>query len=186
MIFIKNTKKLERLKFKKIRLQSSLIEREGVKKNIEIYINSLDKNQWINKYFAVYWPLKDEVDLRDLKEKYPLALPKCETNSKLDFYAWDKTPLKKDKEGIPAPYKSKLLNHKQISHIFVPCLSIDEKLNRLGYGGGYYDKLRSQKNWKSIPCIGVLTDKCLSKNLLVKAYWDIPLDGYITNNKIFI
>ena len=85
-----------------------------------------------------------------------------------------------------APNNSNLLNSSQISYIFIPCLSVDKKLNRLGYGGGYYDKLRSNKDWRLIPSIGVLTDKCVSKNFLTKEKWDIPLNGFITDNEISI
>ena len=179
-------KNLERLKFKKIRSESSLSERKSVKENVEKYIITLDKNKWINKFFAIYWPLKDEVDLRELRGKYPLALPKCNSDKRLDFYIWDETPLIKDQEGIYAPSNSNLLFSSQISCIFVPCLSVDKNLNRLGYGGGYYDKLRSNKNWRLIPCIGILTDKCVSKSLLRQDNWDIPLNGFITDNQILI
>ncbi len=179
-------KSFERVKFKKIRSESSLSERKCVKANVESFIKNLDKNKWINKFFAIYWPLKDEVDLRELRKKYPLALPKCNSRKSIEFYIWDDTPLVKDQEGIFAPNNSNLLNSRQISYIFVPCLSVDKKLNRLGYGGGYYDKLRANKDWRLIPCIGVLTDKCVSKRLLTKNYWDIPLSGFITDNKILI
>tara|TARA_B100000963_G_scaffold272796_1_gene240955 strand:+ start:260 stop:805 length:546 start_codon:yes stop_codon:yes gene_type:complete len=179
-------KSFERIKFKEIMSESSLSERESVKKNVERFITTLDKNKWINKFFAIYWPLKNEVDLRELRRKYPLALPKCNGNKRIDFYVWDEVPLIKDEEGILAPNNSNLLNSRQISYIFVPCLSIDKKFNRLGYGGGYYDKLRSHKDWRLIPCIGVLTNKCVSKNLLTKDNWDIPLSGFITDNEILI
>ena len=179
-------KSLERLKFKKIRSQSSLSERNSVKENVKQYIINLDKKKWINKFFAIYWPLKDEVDLLELKKNYPLALPKCNSNKRLDFYIWDEAPLIKDHEGIFAPNNSNLLRSSQISYIFVPCLSVDKKLNRLGYGGGYYDKLRSKKDWRLIPCIGVLTDKCISESFLTKDNWDIPLNGFITEKKILI
>tara|TARA_Y100000589_G_scaffold255878_1_gene244953 strand:+ start:479 stop:1024 length:546 start_codon:yes stop_codon:yes gene_type:complete len=179
-------KSLERIKFKRIRSESSLSERECVTGNVENFLSTLDKKKWINKFFAIYWPLEDEVDLRGLRKKYPLALPKCNSKKRLDFYIWDEAPLVKDQEGIFAPNNTNLLNPRQISHIFVPCLSVDKKLNRLGYGGGYYDKLRSNEDWKLIPCIGVLTNKCLSKNLLTKDIWDIPLSGFITNNELLI
>ena len=179
-------KSLERVKYKKIMSESSLSERKTVKKNVEKFIMTLDKNKWINKFFAIYWPLQDEVDLRELKKKYPLALPKCNSKKRLDFYIWDNTPLIKDQEGIFAPNNSNLLNSSQISYIFVPCLSVDKKLNRLGYGGGYYDRLRANKDWRLIPCIGVLTNKCVSKSFLTKNNWDIPLNGFITDNEIFI
>ena len=179
-------KSLERIKFKKIRSKSTFSERKSVSENVEKFIKTLDKNKWINKFFAIYWPLKDEVDLRELRKKFPLALPKCNLSKRIDFYIWDDTPLIKDPEGIFAPNNSDKLKSSQISYIFVPCLSVDKKLNRLGYGGGYYDKLRANKDWRLIPCIGVLTNKCVSKSFLTKDNWDIPLNGFITDNEIFI
>ena len=179
-------KSYERVKFRKKMSESSLTERKSVKENVERFIINLDKNEWINKFFAIYWPLKDEVDLRELRKKYPLALPKCNSRKKIDFYIWDDSPLVKDQEGIFAPNNSNLLNSRQISYIFVPCLSVDKNLNRLGYGGGYYDKLRAKKDWKLIPCVGVLTNKCVSKSFLTKDHWDIPLNGFITDTEILI
>ena len=70
--------------------------------------------------------------------------------------------------------------------IFLPCLSVDQKLVRLGYGGGYFDKLREDENWRNIPCIGLLTANCLSKKSLTKADWDIPISGFITENEILV
>ena len=61
---------------------------------------------------------------------------------------------------------------------------VDKTPIRLGYGGGYFDRLRADKNWKEIPCIGLLTSNCLSKNLLTRANWDIPLSGIITEKEI--
>ena len=179
-------KSLERIKFKKIMSESSLSERNSVKENVERFLMTLNKNKWIEKFCAIYWPLKGEVDLRELKKKYPLALPKCNSSGSIDFYIWDDAPLIKDEEGISAPNNSSLLNSRQISYIFVPCLSIDKKFNRLGYGGGYYDKLRANKAWRLIPCVGVLTNKCVSKSFLTKDNWDIPLNGFITDKEILI
>ena len=61
-------KSLERIKFKKIRSKSTFSERKSVSENVEKFIKTLDKNKWINKFFAIYWPLQDEVDLRELKK----------------------------------------------------------------------------------------------------------------------
>jgi len=179
-------KSFERVKFKKIMSESTLSERKSVKENVERFIKTLDRNEWFNKFFAIYWPLKDEVDLRELRKNYPLALPKCNSRKRIDFYIWDDSPLVKDQEGIFAPNNSNLLNSRQISFIFVPCLSVDKKLTRLGYGGGYYDKLRANKDWRLIPCIGVLTNKCVSKSFLSQDNWDIPLNGFITDKEILI
>ena len=179
-------KKLERDMFRKIRDAIPDCQRENVEKNVKIYVDSfLKKNKNIG-YIAIYWPLKNEVDIRSLKKKFTLALPRCKDKKELLFYPWDENPLTKDSEGILSPNNSFSLTHKEISMILVPCLSVDKNLMRLGYGGGYFDKLRSNKNWRNIPCIGVLTSNCLSTNPLTRAEWDVPLSGFITEKEIFV
>jgi len=74
-------------------------------------------------------------------------LPRCEGKKELLFYPWDENPLTKDSEGILSPYNSSPLSLLQISMIFVPCLSVDKNFTRLGYGGGYFDKLRRDNDW---------------------------------------
>ena len=179
-------KKLERHMFRKLRDQSSIIQMENVEKNVKIYLDSFIKEYKNIGYIAIYWPLKNEVDIRSLKGKFPLALPSCKDKKELLFYPWDENPLTKDSEGILSPNNSFSLSHKEINMILVPCLSVDKNLIRLGYGGGYFDKLRSDKNWRDLPCIGVLTSNCLSPNPLTRAEWDIPLTGYITEKEIFV
>ena len=179
-------KKLERNMFRKIRDAISHCQMENVEKNVKIYVDSFVKGDKNIGYIAIYWPLKNEVDIRSLKEKIPLALPRCNDKKELLFYPWDENPLTKDSEGILSPNNSFSLTHKEISMILVPCLSVDKNLMRLGYGGGYFDKLRSDKNWRAVPCIGVLTSNCLSTNPLTRADWDIPLSGFITEKEIFV
>ena len=115
-----------------------------------------------------------------------MALPICNKKKELLFYPWDEKPLTKDSEGILSPNNSFSLIHKEISMIFVPCLSVDKNLIRLGYGGGYFDKLRKDNNWRNVPCIGVLTSNCVSTIPLTRAEWDIPLSGFITEKEIFV
>ena len=179
-------KKLERDKFRKLRDGISLNQRENVEKNVRLYVNSCVKGNKNIGYIAIYWPLKNEVDIRSLKEKFSLALPRCKDKNELLFYPWDEEPLTKDAEGILSPNNSFSLSHNQISMILVPCLSVDKNLTRLGYGGGYFDKLRTDNNWKNVPCIGVLTSNCVSTIPLTKADWDIPLSGFITEKEIFV
>ena len=176
----------ERHTFKKFRDDISIKQRENVEKNVKLYVDSFVKEHKNIGYIAIYWPLNNEIDIRSLKDKISLALPRCKDNKELLFYPWDEKPLSKDSEGILSPNNSFSLSHKQISLIFVPCLSVDKNLIRLGYGGGYFDKLRRDKNWRNVPCIGVLTSNCLSTNPLTKAEWDIPLSGFITEKEIFV
>ncbi len=183
---ISEKKKLERHTFRKLRDEISLNRRENVEKNVKLYVDSFIKEYKNIGYIAIYWPLRNEVDIRSLKEKSSLALPRCKDKNELFFYPWDEKPLTKDSEGILSPNNSFSLSYDQISLIFVPCLSVDKKFTRLGYGGGYFDKLRTDNNWRNVPCIGVLTSNCVSTIPLTRADWDIPLSGFITEKEIFV
>ena len=136
-------KKMERVSFRKLRDGISLKQRENVEKNVRLYVNSFVEGYKNIGYIAIYWPLKNEVDIRSLKKKFTLALPRCKEKKELLFYPWDENPLTKDSEGILSPNNSFSLSYNQISMILVPCLSVDKNLIRLGYGGGYFDKLRT-------------------------------------------
>ncbi len=183
---ISEKKKLERHTFRKLRDEISPNQRENVEKNVKLFIDSFINEYKNIGYIAIYWPLRNEVDIRSLKEKFSLALPRCKDKNQLLFYPWDEEPLTKDSEGILSTNNSISLSYNQISMIFVPCLSVDKNLTRLGYGGGYFDKLRTDINWRNVPCIGVLTSNCVSTIPLTRADWDIPLSGFITEKEIFV
>ena len=179
-------KNFERKKFKKIMEQSTLLDRKKVEINVKSYVEFLLKKGKIINHIGIYWPIKNEIDIRSLKYKYSLALPRCNKNKELFFCEWDGAKLTKDSEGIPSPDSSLKLSYEKISMIFMPCLAVDKNLTRLGYGGGYFDRLREDKNWRTIPCIGVLTSNCVSYSALTRADWDIPLSGFITEKEILV
>ena len=185
MIILKK-KNLERNFFKKLRAESSLIDRRNVLKNVRLFLDKFSKRNKILNHIAVYWPLKNEIDVRGLKDEFSLALPRCEEDRKLSFYSWDDKPLSKDLEGIPSPKSNNPLSYKQISLIFIPCLAVDQNLIRLGSGGGYFDRLREDKFWNEVPCIGLLTSNCVSRLSLTRGNWDIPLSGFITEKEILV
>ncbi len=185
-MIISEKKNFERKLFKNLRNKSSAIDIKNVEINVKTYVDSIFRNDFKKEYIGIYWPLENEVDLRSLGDEYLLALPRCEKNKNLLFCAWDKKQLSKDLQGIPAPYSSNKLSYEKIRIMFIPCLSVDRNLIRLGYGGGYFDKLREDENWRSIPCIGILTSNCVSQEFLTRADWDIPLSGFITEKEILV
>ena len=185
-MIISEKKNFERKIFKNLMEKSSSFDRRNVEINVKLYIDSFVKKSMKINYIGIYWPLKNEVDIRSLNNKYSLALPRCEKNKELLFCAWEGKKLTKDYEGILSPDSSQKLSYENISMIFVPCLAVDKNLIRLGYGGGYFDRLRADKKWRSIPCIGVLTSRCVSHKSLTRADWDIPLSGIITEKEILV
>lgn len=74
----------------------------------------------------------------------------------------------------------------QLDIIFTPLVAFDEHGQRLGMGGGYYD--RSLEHWYktgegAVP-VGLAHD-CQQVELLPSEQWDIPLPYVITPHKIW-
>ena len=74
-------KEFERDTFRKLRDGISFNQRGNVEKNVKLYVDSFVEEYKNIGYIAIYWPLKNEVDIRSLKEKISLALPRCKAVS---------------------------------------------------------------------------------------------------------
>ena len=100
----------------------------------------------------------------------------------MDFFKWSKNdPLKINKYGIPEPVSSKIF-YPDI--LLVPLVSYDNDFNRLGYGGGFYDRYleklaKIKKNLK----IGLGFSYQELKKIPINKY-DKKLDLIITEKKI--
>ena len=72
----------------------------------------------------------------------------------MDFYSWyTKNLLKLNKYGIPEPEPKEKV-YPDI--IFIPLVAFDNRLYRIGYGGGYYDRyIEITSNKKNFLKIGV-------------------------------
>ena len=93
---------------------------------------------------AGYYPSFYEVNILNFlelaeKKKFKIVLPVVKSSNKMSFISWNiRDPLYISKFGIPEPDISK----KDIipDLIMVPLVAFDSKLNRIGYGKGYYDR----------------------------------------------
>jgi len=142
------------------------------------------------RHLGLYWPLAGEVDLRDLAATVgPLALPAVAFDPaapeeggappRLQYRPWAPgDPLAPDHCGIPAPTTVPLLPE-ALALLLVPALAFDPRCGiRLGYGGGWYDRLRSDPPWRSVPALVVLPAACLLPNLPADP-WDVPFPGWL-------
>jgi 5-formyltetrahydrofolate cyclo-ligase len=73
-----------------------------------------------------------------------------------------------------------------IELILTPLVAFDNKGNRLGMGGGYYDRTLAPIRRDSLPTqlIG-LAHTCQQTDSLLADSWDIPLDGIATPKQFF-
>ena len=100
----------------------------------------------------------------------------------MDFLRWSNNdPLKINKYGIPEPISSKIL-YPDI--LLVPLVGYDNRLNRLGYGGGFYDRyIEKIEKIKKVIKIGLAFSYQKLKSVPVNQY-DKKLDYIVTEKEI--
>lgn len=114
-----------------------------------------------------------------------IAVPIIEKNRNMDFvYLNTVQELTVLKWGILAPEKenSIVALPTEKSLFIVPALAIDQKGNRIGYGGGYYDTYFSK--YKSDCKIGFIFSQQQLKKIESVELTDIPLNGIVTENEV--
>lgn len=84
-----------------------------------------------------------------LKEGKKVCVPKCGEQGKMSaFQIKDFTDLQQGKFGILEPdSQCTYISPEEIDLVLVPCLACDEMGNRIGYGGGYYDRYLKQRSF---------------------------------------
>jgi 5-formyltetrahydrofolate cyclo-ligase len=98
--------------------------------------------------------------------------------------------LVRNRFGIPEPP----LKHRHIclpwalDVVLVPLVAFDMECNRMGMGGGYYDRtlafLRQRRVWRRPQLIGV-AHECQKVTRLPVREWDVPLDMVITEQRVY-
>jgi len=156
-------------------------------KNFKIGFRNILKilkiNNSMSKIVGGYYPYNYEVDaieiLKKLEEKkFQISLPRIRNNHQMDFFRWSTSdPLKINKYGIPEPISKKVIYP---SILLVPLVAFDNEFNRVGYGGGFYDRYvkRLKKN-KKIITIGLAYSFQKVKKIPINKY-DIKLDFVVT------
>jgi 5-formyltetrahydrofolate cyclo-ligase len=175
----------------KLRKKTLKIREKNNKNNIQIDFNQiikiLKKEKITQKTIGGYYPVNFEIDDLELlkkfkKKNFKISLPVIKKNFQMDFYKWSfSDPLKINKYGIPEP-EAKNIVYPDI--LLIPLVAFDNNLNRLGYGGGYYDRLIEKlSKKKNIIKIG-LALSVQKINKVPTNLYDQRLDYIVTNNYV--
>jgi len=173
-----------------IRKKIIRIRKKNYSKNFEINFKCiqkiLKKEKISDKIIGGYYPYNYEANVIEILEKfekknYLITLPKIKKNSQMDFFHWStRHPLLINKYGIPEPISNKI---KYPNILLVPLVAFDKHLNRVGYGGGFYDRyIKKIKKKKKVLTIGLAYSFQKVKKIPINNY-DIKLDYIVTEKK---
>ena len=155
--------------------------------NYKFILDILIKYEGYGKIIGGYYPYNYEINPIKILEKfekqnYQISLPKIKNNFQMDFFQYSiDEPLSINKYGIPEPISNKVVYP---SILLVPLVAFDKDLNRIGYGGGFYDRyINKIKKNKKILTIGLAYSFQKVKKIPTNRY-DFKLDHIVTNKGI--
>ncbi len=166
-------KKQMRAKAKEIRAQLHSVEKD--EKIQAVFFSSPLVNA---RSFFVYASFQSEVDTtgiiaRLLQRKKQVCVPRTLGDGVM-LAVPHSEDTEKDKYGIVQPKSGE---DTQCDVALVPLLSADKKGNRLGYGGGYYDRYLSSR--PNALRVGVCYFGQIVESLVGES-WDEPMDMLLT------
>lgn len=144
-------------------------------------IDFIQSNQ-VNTLFT-YHSMGEEVDTREiikycLQRDITVALPKVDQGS-MAFYKLDGLEdLEAGAYGIKEPKGEELLEPSKEDLILIPGVVFDRDCNRIGFGGGYYDRYLKSKHGVKM---GLAYNYQIIQHIEVCDH-DIPVDVVMTSN----
>lgn len=169
------------------------VERESLGSTIAAQVSKLALFNRA-RHIALYLPQDGEVPTGALvhaarsRGKH-LYLPVLAPGALLRFARWERqTPLSLNRYGIPEPVpgRSQGFPRRRLDLVLMPLVGFDEDGNRLGMGGGFYDRsfaYRCRGGFARPHLLGLAFD-CQCCAALPSESWDVPLDAIVTESRV--
>lgn len=137
------------------------------------------------QHIAVYAAHGSELSLADYRHQATrlgkqLYLPQI-VGRRL-YFVPDQGRIRRNRYGIAEPRAGRSRPAWAMQAILLPLVGFDLRGNRLGQGGGYYDRSLASLRFRRPALIGIAYD-CQQTDSLVSAPWDIPLSGVVTPSR---
>lgn len=172
-----------RAEIRKIRANLTALQQKKAEQSVtQQALNLIEQRQ--AKNIALYFSFDGEISTKALiqslwmqnKNVYlPVLHPFTQHHLLFLRYLPD-TPMKQNQFGIWEPKLNvqNVLPLNELNILFTPLVAFDKQGNRLGMGGGFYD--RTLQNWQNKSFIPVgLAHQCQQVENLPTEHWDVPL-----------
>lgn len=147
-------------------------------------------------HLAAYWPIKGEMDVRPVIEQAlrygkHVYLPVIVGGDTMMFAPYDQdTPVKKNRFGIPEPDvpEKELSSPRDMDLVIVPLVVFDAHGNRLGMGGGFYDRTFAFLNDEPDhmkPCLVGAAHEFQHTGDIPPHPWDVPTRLVVTEQQVW-
>lgn len=169
-------------------VRHSLTNSEHQRINENIFTRLINSDVYKNASgILCYVSIADEIDTLNimdysLKSGKTVGVPFCE-NSQMRFYRLDSLDnLVDGKFGVPTVDPTNACEITDFSPFvcLVPGLCFDLNGNRIGYGGGYYDRFLSENKLISV---GLCCERCLCPKIQAEIF-DKKTDFILTENRL--
>jgi 5-formyltetrahydrofolate cyclo-ligase len=146
---------------------------------------------FLSKNIAIYYPVNNEVKLDLLidflqKNNCDYYLPKIDTGFNLNFGIYNNQNMIFN-SNYPKILEPKEVSDTKMDIIICPLVVFDKNCNRIGVGGGYYDRLieKYQIENNKVIFIGLAYGIQYYKDILQIEEFDKKLDFIIDENEIY-
>jgi len=141
---------------------------------------------------ACYLATADEVDpgyiiMRAWRAKKRVFVPVIDTHGAMGFCEiGPDSVVIRNRMGIWEPVSGTMIDAKSLDVVITPLVAFDDAGNRIGMGGGYYDRcfrfLRNRRKWLNPKLIGVAFE-CQKTKKIASDHWDVSLYKIVTDAK---
>ncbi|MBB3047326.1 5-formyltetrahydrofolate cyclo-ligase [Litorivivens lipolytica] len=168
----------------------SAIEQRIASKALDRQLRTLPALREASKlalYLANDGEISPEITLRRLARMRRRCYLPCLKNKALQFRRFRPgQTLKNNRFQIPEPppTRGSAVSVNALDVILLPLVGFDRKGNRLGMGGGFYDRTLAGLSKTDRPLLIGLAHHCQEVEQLPVQSWDIPLDAVATDKRV--
>ncbi|UIE38838.1 5-formyltetrahydrofolate cyclo-ligase [Leptodesmis sichuanensis] len=169
--------------------RQAIAPEEWQQKSLQL-CHHLQNSSWFRsaRTILAYFSVRQEPDLSSLFAHPKIwGISRC-VGKELHWHHWlpdGSFPLQTGPYGILEPHPdAPLIEPEGVDLLLVPAIACDHQGYRLGYGGGFYDRLLSAPGWSTKVAIGIVFESARLPKL-PRDSWDCPLTAVCTEAGLF-